>query len=737
MPKVRPPRLAASSSCALLLLLTFAPAARGSTRYDHTLRFRVLATPHFRIYFHDGEDQVARRLAAVAERVHGALTGRLATAPRGPTHLILVDQADVPNGWASPLPYNTIEITATAPTSGDIIGHTNDWLTMVFTHEYTHILHLDRSEGWAAGLRRVFGRAPLLMPNLFIPAWQIEGLATFEESATTGAGRLNAGDFGAIVGRALIAGRFEPIDRVSGWLVDWPWGNAPYAYGGFFHKYLADRFGDARLAELAKRTAGRVPYLSSGAFKSVFGRSLGQLWREFAEGPGVSSTRSEGWPAARRLTRHGFIVSGPRYTRGGPVGHGDAAGATDPRIVYSARNPHRFPAILSIDPTSTPRPRPIATRFLGERLGVGERAIYFDQVELARNVALRSDLYELDRSTGAVRRITRGARALDPDLSPDGNTLACVLLEPGRRALALLPLGAAELTTLVSEPDTQFAAPRWSPDGTRLDVERRRLHGPSELALVDARTGALQPLARIADARNITPAWTPDGRTLLFASDRGGRPFDLYALDLEPKPSLYQVTDLPGGAHSPDVSADGRTIVFVGYTADGSDLFTIPFDRGAWRLVADASGSTVQNRSATVETAAPDPLDAHKYTPFSTLLPRFWLPIVQSDDDRIEAGVGTAGVDALGRHAYAITATWKVTGTEPEVFGAPAHDRPDWSAYYAYDRWRPTFYATASDETSTVREASAQGAREARSSTPPGSMFRSAESATRTPGWPR
>ena len=38
-------------------------------------------------------------------------------------------------------------------------------------------------------------------PNLFLPKWQIEGLATYEESVLTGEGRLHAGDFRAIVGR--------------------------------------------------------------------------------------------------------------------------------------------------------------------------------------------------------------------------------------------------------------------------------------------------------------------------------------------------------------------------------------------------------------------------------------------------------------------------------------------------------------------------------------------------------
>ena len=79
--------------------------------------------------------------------------------------VILVDQTDLSNGWATPVPYNTIEITAVPPPPESLIGNTTDWLELVFTHEYTHILHLDRSRGFMQGVRRVFGRVPLGVPE--------------------------------------------------------------------------------------------------------------------------------------------------------------------------------------------------------------------------------------------------------------------------------------------------------------------------------------------------------------------------------------------------------------------------------------------------------------------------------------------------------------------------------------------------------------------------------------------
>src|SRR5262249_35711847 len=143
---------------------------------------------------------------------------------------------------------------------------------------------LDRSEGWARGMRAVFGRTLLAYPNVLLPTWQIEGLAAYEESVITGEGRLHAGDFRAIVDEAARRHALEPLDRVNGGLTDWPGGQAPYAYGLGFHKYLVDRFGAASLGKLAEATSRRVPYTSSRAFETVFGASLGELWRDYEAG---------------------------------------------------------------------------------------------------------------------------------------------------------------------------------------------------------------------------------------------------------------------------------------------------------------------------------------------------------------------------------------------------------------------------------------------------------------------
>jgi hypothetical protein len=680
----RPTRLRTSLVVAAAILLS-AIGARGAVLFDPALKFRVLRTEHFRIYFHQGEDQLAARLSVIAENAWRALERPLGTRPPPLTHIVLADQTEQANGYATPLPYDTIVIYPTWPRGAEF--DTDDWLRLVITHEFTHIVHLDRSESWARVVRGIFGRTPIAFPNLFLPTWQIEGLATFEESAITGEGRLHAGDFKVVVEEATRARALEPIDRVNGGLTDWPTGQGPYAYGVGFHQYLADRYGEETLAQLAEATARRVPYLSAPVFERIYGQPLGILWNEYEQ----SLLTATAQPAAAanavtRLTHHGFVAGGPRF---------DSA---DGGIVYAKRTADAFPSLERIDPRGTTRT--LTTRYFGSTAAPGATAVVFDQLEFHRNVALLSDLYALRRSDGRVTRLTDGDRLRDPDLSPDGRTIVAVREGMGRRALVTLSINpdatvTAAATTLVDDEQTQFDAPRWSPDGRRIAAERHRLGHDPEIVIIDAATHAVHTVAAAGHTRIVMPTWRRDGQAIVAAAAPDDEVFNLYEFPVDTAGSPRQLTNVPGGATWPDISADGRTIVFVGYTTDGYDVFSMPYPSGdvpARNLAPVRTGS-----SATASPSGP-PANVTRYSPLPTLGPRSWSPVITGDSEQIRVGAETAGRDVLGYHGYALSATWLVTSPA----GAPTPNRgsPDWFASYAYDRWRPTLFVSASSETS-------------------------------------
>lgn len=676
--------------CLLLATWAAAGAASASERYDPRLRFRTLTTPHFSIHFHQGEEALARRMASIAEAAGDRLAPALGR-PRGRVHVILVDQDDRPNGWATPFPYNVIEITAAAPVGSSFIGNTRDWLEMVFIHEYTHILHLDRSRGFFGGLRRIFGRHPVLLPNLYTTPWQIEGLATYQESALTGEGRVRAGDFRQLLDRAAAAGDFATLDEASNDRVVWPSGHTPYLYGAFFHQYLADTYGADTLRALTDRTAGRLPYFASGAYRAVFGRSLGELWDEFER----SATRASPSDVndATRLTRHGFVVGTPVFSRDG-------------RLFYGIANPHDFPALMEWRAEGPPRE--VTTRVGQGPISAIADGLMFGQLEYVRSVGVWSDLYAVPFDGGKTRRLTAEARAGDPDVRPDGREVAFTVQSEDRRSLAvhdidtLAPPSPAAPRLLLSEPGVHYAAPRWSPDGRLIAAERRATGEHSRIVILDGATGrVIDEVPHAANGRDVQPFWTPDGRGLLFASDRAGGSFQIYLADpVSSRPR--RLTNAGATAQSPTVPPDGARLVFVGATSDGFDLFTLAWTAATWEDAGDPP-ATVSRTPPPPSTSAdddvvrpgdaPDPLapPPRDYTPWLSLAPRFWSPLLVADGDGLALGGATAGADALGRHAYAAGVTWA------------SRARPDWYAGYVYDRWRPRLFVAASDDSEPWR----------------------------------
>ena len=659
---------------------------------DPRFRFRTLETAHFSIHYHQGEEAMARRLAAIAEDAWPKVGGALGVTSPSRTHVVLADQTELANGWATPLPYNTIFLTAAAPAGSEFIGRNDDWLRLVFIHEFTHIVHLDRSEGWAKIFRGLFGRTPVAFPNLFLPQWAIEGLAQYEESALTGDGRAHAGDYRAIereAGRARVA---EPIDRVNGGLIDWPGGTGGYAYGLGFHEWLAREYGAERFAALTEVTAGTAPFAGTMAFDRVYGQSVESLWDDYRrslEGPAAASVVTVSAPP-RQITHHGFTVLGPRIFPAACAHCGE-------RIVYSVRNPDGFPALreVSLDGTES---RELVWRYLGATVGVTPDTVVFDQQEFRRNTGLYSDLFALDRRTNRVRALSRESRLQDPDVDAATGQIVAVRQRDDRRELVIVPwdgVRLGEVRVLASEAETAFNAPRWSPDGRQIVAARHQRTAQSDLVLVDATTGTLTALASAPRARIVTPTWRPDGHAVIAAADFDGDTFNLYEFNTaQPAEAPKRLTAVRGGATWPDVSRDGQTLVFVGYTTAGFDLFTMPYPTSA----AEAPAPTRQP----VATARPAPIvdgitaPARRYSPWSTLAPRTWTPVVRRDT-QLRAGAFVAGSDVLGRHLYAAEATWLVDA--PSDATRPPAARPDWDVAYTYDRWQPALFASVSSGT--------------------------------------
>ena len=243
----------------LAILLCTAPAFPQEERPEGTAgrppvgRWYTLKSDNFLIHFTEGSEHLARRVADIAEDVHAKLSVEIKSKPSGRTHIMLRDWYDSVNGWASPLPRNTIAVYPVGPGLSELeLTFTDDWLRLLITHEYVHILTMDMAGGVPGLFRKIFGRSMATVPNAFMPLWIIEGYAVYHETKHTRGGRARGPYFDMILRAASLDGKFNTISQAQSGIDSWP-SAIQYIYGGMFCQYLADRFGEDRLLEIYRR----------------------------------------------------------------------------------------------------------------------------------------------------------------------------------------------------------------------------------------------------------------------------------------------------------------------------------------------------------------------------------------------------------------------------------------------------------------------------------------------------
>jgi Tol biopolymer transport system component len=650
---------AAARLPAIALLLAAAPAS--GQLYDPAFRWRTLETAHFRLHFHQGEEVLAQEVAREAERAHAVLAPLLGHAPRGRTEIVLSDDTDSANGSATPIPYNTIRLFAVPPGSLSELNAFRDWRSSLIFHEYVHVLHLDNVGGLPAVGNRVFGK--LFTPNGLVPAWMIEGVAVQHEAdgdPGPGVGR-NRSALHEMYARALATEPpgFPRLDQISNPPLDWPAGDVPYLLGGRFLAFLDERAGPEKVAGyLADQGSQIWPYAPSWAGARWFGEGFPALWAAYARAEEArfadQLARIRERPVTRpaRLTYEGGRAGWPRWAPDGSF------------IAYHRQGLDRRPALHRVSPDGRDLGRARAVESNGALALLSGREAIVAVGEVWREHRVYDDLWRIDLETGARRRITDGARATDPAVSPDGRSVAFVRRTGGgEMALVRRPLEGGHEETLLARPGAQLYSPTVSPAGTWIALELHE-QGRRDVVLLER-----DRLVRVTDdvALDTGPSFTPDGRWLLFSSDRGGV-YNLYAWPVaaclgdgggEPC-ALRQVTNVETGAFQPAVSPDGRTIALVTYSRAGYDLATIPFDPATW-----LDPPHVEAAPAAPAPAPPAPsLPARPYRAWRTLAPTFWFPVWGSDGAGPILGAVTGGRDVLARHAYALQAWWSLDARE-------------------------------------------------------------------------
>ncbi|MFV8753292.1 DPP IV N-terminal domain-containing protein [Nannocystaceae bacterium ST9] len=633
----------------LLALIGFLLCGRAA-QANQDLEFRTLETEHFIIHYPVGTEEVADRVAMLAERAYSRLTLALAHEPRLRTHIVITDTTDASNGFANAVPFPRIRLFTSAPSNLSVLGSYDDWLDILVTHEFTHVVHIDTVHGLPKLLNALLGFGVLGKvsgPNIVQPRWTLEGLATMYESDLSSQGRYRSALFDMFLRMAVLDGRFQQIDQFNSNARVFPHGSSVYLYGLHFMHYLGMHYGRDKLAELSHRYGARlVPWGVNRALKDVIGVDFDQAFKEFQQDSErrffaqARQIRARGLRQGRRLTFTSASASSGQHTRY-PVWSPD-----DQWIWFYEDDGQRQAGIRRIPAEGTrireglqignqgqspdiQRMIDVEDASLPSFIGPNEDQIVFDMVATHDYRYRWSDLYRWKSPDRRGReQLTFGMRARSPDVSPDGRSVVFVRNDSGQSRIALLELDTRVTRELAPLDFVQQSNdPDFHPSGRKIAYAAFREGGFQDIWVYDMDSETHQRIT--ADrALDSSPEWSPDGRWLLFSSDRSGVN-NVYAWDSESE-RVRQVTNVLGGAFEPALSHDGTKLAYVGYSSMGFDLWQMEFapeqfldpmpGMPAWPTVDDATPELP-------ETAGRKPsLSSKRYGFWRTFFPRTLFP---------------------------------------------------------------------------------------------------------------
>lgn len=552
-------------------------------------KFYTIESEHFIIHYQESLTPLVEDLRDIAETSFDKLTKKMDWTPKGKIQVVFNDKQDVANGLASLFPYHYILVYAAKPTAHSELGYYKDYLTLLFHHELTHILHIDQYYRFVTPLRKLFGT--VAVPNGATPSWMREGMAVYEETALEpGFGRIDSLQTDMVLRTSYLEQSFPSIDQIAGLSREFPAGSGPYLFGGEFMQWLADNYGEDRIYEYQKEYAGS-PFIFALNNKSrrVFGKSFNKLYKEFKQDQVARFEGDKQDITEKGVTKTEVILEDPNlkythFTIGASGEQAYSVSSLDNKdwVTYQSQ----YKAEKKKDGVDLEIQEAINKSTLAYAIktqmsySYDGRFLAFDATGQVEKQTLYNEVYIQDMAQKKVERVkidshkSKSMRVRGPDFSPkDGGNRWIVMIRSftGTDQLYLYDRIEKKGYVLTDEPkNTHLSNPRFSPDGEKIVVSRKDPVSGFRDIVVYSKTG--QKLKQITRDiyPDLDPIFSPDGSKIYFSSFRSGVA-NIHAYNFYNN-SLHQLTNTLTGFFGPMPDPQTGEIYVREYSTKGDKI---------------------------------------------------------------------------------------------------------------------------------------------------------------------
>ena len=548
-----------------ITILIFSTSTLAAMRYNHSdLEWKTIETAHFKVNYHNGAENTAKRTARIAETIYEPVTSFYDFKPPKKTEIVIKDMDDYSNGgayyydnkiliWATPLNY--------------ILRGNHIWLRNVLTHEFSHIVSLGKSMKFSYNVPGIYmqgigyedekredvvrGYPNVIVsypyPGVVMPMWLAEGVAQYNYPGSTN--DIFDSHREMILRDRVLNNNLMGLAEMGSFGQKGTGRESVYNQGWAFTKYLKKTYGTSILPKLMDEMSEPFEVSVDNAIEEITGKEGQKVYRDWKQL--LEKRFNNGTRTIRKNNVKGEVMFGKATSQLYPI-------VTEKKIYYLSNKNRAFLSQTSLyEYDRSTKNNKMLKHGISSKLvfGPNKNKIYYSKKGKPNQSGSRYyDIYSYNLEKEKEKEITKNARAMNPDISSQGKEMVYIINNDGTQNIVKYSFENEEKDTLTDFNNfEQIFNVTWGPEHDKIYFDITTNHA-RDIYTYNLDTDQIKPfLNKKYDERY--PYFGRKKKWMYYSSDKTGI-YNIYRKNLETG-QVEILTNITGGAFMPYEGPNG------------------------------------------------------------------------------------------------------------------------------------------------------------------------------------